>query len=187
MTRLHTGLLLVAAAAVAVLPAAASAQAPVMPPPAGADVDPQAAQWLSEIQQIHQRLSQLQEKALQDPALSAQRDSLGVHIRVAMETIDPALPQRMDRIAQMDGEAAAAEARKDDAALTQLRAEAQQIERQFLSAQQQALQQPALAAEVEAFQTQLEQKILATDPEAPQLLARFQELERKLAEAAGGQ
>jgi hypothetical protein len=180
MIRFRPGLVVLASAALAALPTALRAQAPATPPPAGEDVTAEASQWLAEIQQIHLRLGQLQEQALQDPELSARRDSLGMRIRVAMETIDPALPQQMGRIEEMEGQAAAAEARSDQAALEQLNAEAAQIQQRFLAAQQQALQQPALAAEVAAFQTMLEQKILAVDPAAPQLLARFQELERRL-------
>ena len=145
----------------------------------------EAREWLTEIQQIHAQLTQLQERALQDPALAARQDSLGGHIRTAMEAIDPTLPQRMGRIEEMEAQAAAAEAENNEAKLMELRAEAQQIEQQFFSAQQQALQQPDLAAEISAFQTALEAKILETDPEAPRLLARFQELEQKLAEVAG--
>jgi hypothetical protein len=160
-------------------PAALSAQEPAAPA-----LPPEANAWLAEIQQIHVQLSELQAKALEDPELAARRDSLGTHIRVAMETIDPSLSQSMSRIEEMEQQAAAAEAQSDQAKLTQLRAEAKRIEQQFLSAQEQALQRPELAAEVSAFQTLLEERILATSPDAPRLLARFQELEEKLAEVA---
>jgi hypothetical protein len=181
MIRIRTGIVVLAAAALAALPEALPAQEAAAPQTAAPQAAPaEATQWLAEMQQLHLRLSQLQERALQDPELSARQDSLGMRIRVAMEAIDPALPQQMGRIEEMEGQAAAAEARSDQAALQQLNAEAQLIQQQFLAAQQKALQQPELAAELAAFQTLLEQKILAVDPAAPQLLARFQELERKL-------
>jgi hypothetical protein len=151
---------------------------------AAAGLPPQANEWLAEIQQIHVQLAELQERALQDPDLAARRDSLGNHIRVAMETIDPSLSQSMGRIEEMERQAAEAEAQSDSAKLTQLRGEAQQIEQQFIDAQQQALQLPDLAAEVTAFQQLLQEKILATSADAPRLLARFQELEQKLTELA---
>lgn len=179
MIRSTARLILIAVAALAA-PGALQAQAPAVPE----NVPPEIAGWLAEIQELHIQLTTLQEKALQDPALAAQRDSLGNHIRVAMESIDPSLPESMERIEAMEAQAAAAEAASDDAKLTELRAEAQQIEQQFLSVQQRALQQPELAAEISAFQSALEARILETDPEAPRLLERFQELEQKLAEAA---
>lgn len=169
--------------ALALLPSSLSAQAAAPP----ADQAAEANQWLTEIQQIHGRLSELQEKALQDPDLRAQQDSLGSHIRAAMEALDPTLVASLDRIQQMDAEATQAEAQNDEAKLSALSAEAQKLEQQFLSAQQRALAQPELAAEFTAFQTALQAKILAADPQAPQLLARFQELEQKLAAVMGGQ
>ena len=169
------------ALAVLAAPGALSAQ-----DPAAAGLPPEADAWLAEIQQIHVQLAELQERALQDPELAARRDSLGTHIRVAMETIDPSLTQSMSRMEEMERQAAAAEAQSDSTKLTELRTEAQQIEQQFISAQQQALQLPDVAAEFTAFQQLLQEKILATSPDAPRLLARFQELEQKLAAMADG-
>lgn len=169
------------ALALAVVPALGSAQQAGGPEAPGSEaLPPEADAWLTEIQQIHVQLAQLQEQALQDPELAALQDSLGNHIRVAMEAIDPALPESMTRIQQMEEQAAQAQARSDAATLEQLRAEARLIEQQFLSVQEQALQQPALAAELSTFQTRLQEKILAASPDAPRLLARFQELEQKL-------
>lgn len=170
--------------AVLAAPVALHAQATEETSPSPEGLPPEATAWLTEIQQIHVQLSELQEIALQDPQLAARRDSLGNHIRVAMEAIDPSLAENMTRIQEMEEQAAQAQARSDDATLTQLRAEAQLIEQQFLSVQEQALQQPQLASELSTFQTLLQEKILAVSPDAPRLLARFQELERKLGEMA---
>lgn len=172
------------ALAIVALPAGLQAQATEEASPVPEGLPPEATAWLTEIQQIHVQLSQLQEVALQDPELAARRDSLGEHIRVAMEEIDPSLSENMTRIQEMEEQAAQAQARSDDATLTQLRAEAQLIEQQFLSVQDQALQQPQLAAELSTFQTLLQEKILTASPDAPRLLARFQELEEKLGELA---
>lgn len=171
---------LVTIAAVAIPGALSAQEAPAAPQ----ELTPEVQAWLAELQQLHVQLTELQEKALQDPQLAAQRDSLGAHIRAEMESIDPELPAKMSRIPQMEAEAAAAEAQNDETKLAALRTEAQQIEQQFLSAQQQALQKPELAAELSAFQSALEARILQADPEAPKLMARFQELEEKLAKAA---
>lgn len=188
MIRIRPGILVLAAAAVAALPCAASAQAPTATPPAAQpSVPSEAGAWLQEIQQLHGRLTELQAKALEDPELSARQDSLGNHIKAAMETIDPTLPRTMERIQEMERQAAEAESQNDEAVLTALRGEAQQIEQKFFAAQQQALQRPDLAAEMLEFQSLLEKKILETDPEAPALIARFQELEAKLAALGEGQ
>lgn len=184
MTRSAVRTLFLAFVVLAATPLALKAQSPEPTQQLPTEVPSDAGEWLAEIQEIHERLSTLQERALQDPELAARQDSLGNHIRVAMETIDPSLAESMSRIEEMERQAAEAEARNDEAKLTELRAEAQRIEEQFVSAQQQALQRPDLAAEFLEFQTLLEQKILAADPEAPRLLARFQELNEKLATLA---
>src|SRR5690606_5971917 len=161
-------------------PALLSAQEAGTAAPEGPALPAEATAWLTEIQQIHVQLAELQEQALQDPELAARRDSLGTHIRVAMEEIDPSLNESMTRIQAMEEQAAQAQGRGDEQTLAQLRAEAQLIEQQFLSVQEQALQKPELAEEVNSFQTALQERILATSPEAPRLLARLQELEQKL-------
>lgn len=187
MNLIRPGILVLAAAALAAFPAASPAQTSGPATDLPAAVPAEADEWLEEIQQIHVRLSELQARALEDPELSARRDSLGIHIKIAMEAIDPTLLNSMSRIEEMERQAAEAEAQSNDAKLTELRVEAQQIEEQFFAAQQQALQRPDLAARVSAFQTLLEQKIIAADPEAPDLLARFQELEARLSELTEGE
>jgi hypothetical protein len=62
-----------------------------------------------------------------------------------------------------------------------------QIELRFRAAQQQALQaQPQLATQMQNFQTSLEAKMAQMDPGAEQLIARFQELQTRLAGAMQG-
>jgi cell fate (sporulation/competence/biofilm development) regulator YlbF (YheA/YmcA/DUF963 family) len=178
MIRIRPGIFVLAAAAIVALPHASSAQTPEPALPAA--VPAEAKEWLEEFQQLHGRLTELQQRALEDPELSARQDSLGNHIKVAMESIDPTLPETMGRIDEMERQAAEAQAAQDEARLQELQKQAAQIEQQFFTAQQQALQRPDLAAEMLEFQSLLQQKILETDPEAPALMARFQELEQKL-------
>lgn len=144
--------------------------------------------WLAEIQVINGRLQELQQQALQDSSLSAEQAALGESIRAAMEAADPTLEASMARVEQLQGEAAAAQQQGDAARLNELGAEVRQIEMKFVQAQQQALAEPELSAQLEAFQTRLEARIAELDPEAPQLIARFQQLQEQLASAmqAGG-
>lgn len=146
---------------------------------------PEVRGWLTELNQIHEELSALQARALADPSLSAMQESVGEQMRVAMEEIDPSLAESLDRIPAMEVEAQQAESRGDQERLEALSAEAQRIEQRFMSAQNQAMQtRPNLVAEVLAFQEALQERMLETDPEAPRLIARMQELEEKLTTAA---
>lgn len=162
-------------------PLLAAAQSPTP----GAELPPEVRGWLNELESIHAQLAQLQEQALRDPALAARQDALGTQMRSAMEAVDPSLAEAMDRIPAMEAEAATAEAQGDDAKLVKLSAEAQEIEQRFVAAQNQALEQsPELVAEVMDFQSTLQARILESDPRAPELLSRMQELEQMLTEIA---
>ncbi len=174
---------LLPAAVLALLPGALLAQEPA---PAPQGPSPEVQGWLAELQQLHGRLESIQRQALEDPALSAAQTELGSNIRLAMQSVDPALEQSMTRIQALEAEAMTAQQAGDQARLQEIGAEAQEIQQRFLSAQQQALQKPELAAQVEAFQGRLEAKMREVDPSAEQLIARFQELEQKLSGAMRG-
>jgi hypothetical protein len=174
---------LVLALSLTALPAALSAQqkpAPA-PAPAAADTaqDPQA--WIMEIQQLHTKLQAIQEKALADPQLRASQETLGSNIKLAMEKADPTLDQKLNRMKELQTQAQTAQAAQDTAKLQQLGTEARQIEEQFMITQQKVLQQPEIASQVSAFQDQLQKKMVAADPSAAQLIARFEELQQRLA------
>ncbi|CAN5618672.1 hypothetical protein BH23GEM6_BH23GEM6_02870 [soil metagenome] len=165
--------------AIAALPGMAAAQQSGAP---SAAEQQQVQGWLAEMQQIHGELQELQTRALQDPQLSAAQLALGESIRTAMEQADPTLQQRMQRLQTLDSEAAAAQQAGDNAKLQQLGAEVQQIQEQFVAAQQKALvEQPQLAAQMQTFQTDLEAKMVQLNPQAEQLLARFEQLQTRLA------
>lgn len=162
-------------------PLVGAAQAPA----SGDQLPPQVREWLTELESIHAQLAQLQEQALRDPELAARQDSLGIQMRSAMEAVDPSLADAMGRIPEMEAEAATAEAQGDNARLVELSTEAHEIEQRFMAAQNQALEQrPELVAEVMDFQSTLQARILESDPRAPELLSRMQELERMLTEVA---
>lgn len=156
--------------------AAPSASAPRAPQPTA---EQQA--WLTELQQIGQRLQAAQMKALQDSELRAQQEALGAEFKAAMEKQDPGLAGVAQRVETMEAEARKAEQSGDEAKMKQLTQEAQQIQMRFAKAQAEALKNPALAAKAEAFEDKIEKKVIEIEPEAPKLLARGQELQAKLA------
>jgi chromosome segregation ATPase len=143
--------------------------------------------WISEVQRLHTRLEALQARALQDPQLSAQQQSLGSGIRDAMLKLDPDLDAALARGMELEREAAEAQRKGDQARLTELASEMQRIQGRFVSVQQRAVEQPQLAAQVKDFQTRLQQQMAKLDPQAPKLIARFAELQAKVAGAMGRQ
>jgi hypothetical protein len=146
-----------------------------------------AKTWVNEVRQLHTRLEALQAKALEDAQLSAQQQELGSGIRAAMLKLDPTLDQALARGMQLEKAAAAAQQRGDQAQLMELAAEMQKIQARFVSVQQRALAEPQLAAQVRSFQSRLQQQMAKLDPQAPKLIARFAELQTRIAGAMGNQ
>jgi hypothetical protein len=140
----------------------------------------------AEFQEIHHQLEDIQLQALQDPQLNAAQEALGEEIRTAMEARDPALRQQMERIESLEGEAVSAQQAGNLEKLQELMVEAQAIEQRFLTIQQQVLTTPSIAAKIEAFQTELERKMVEVNPQTASLISRFRELESKLSTAMQG-
>ena len=165
-------------------PAVLSAQAgtPSAPSPAQPELDA----MLLEFQQIHMQLEDIQGRALADPQLHATQVEIGNDIRAAMEAQDPTMPDRLARMGTLETEAQAAQQSGDETRLEALVMEAHGIEEHLLNLQQRVMQEPAMAARIAEFQTQLERKMDEVDPETPTLIARFRQLESRLAAATVG-
>lgn len=136
--------------------------------------------WFMELQQISGKLGEIQVRALQDPELQAAQNMLGTEVKAAMDKVDPGLAASVERVGALEQEAMKAQQEGDQAKLAQLAQEAQQIQTRFVTAQSTVLEQPELAAKVEAFQTRLERRMIEVDPEARTLIQRLRELETKL-------
>jgi hypothetical protein len=173
---------LLLALALATLPAGLAAQQRSAAPSPAAK-DPQAQAWLSELQVLNAKLEALQARALQDPQLMAAQQALGGSIKTEMNRIDPTLEQSMARGKQLQTQAIAARQKGDDATLRQLAGEMQQIQQRFFSVQQRVVQEPALAAQLKSFQDRVQKRMTALDATTPTMIARFTELQGKLANA----
>lgn len=134
----------------------------------------------AEFSTLETRLQEIQAQALEDPALLEAQQELGNEIHAAMEDIDPSLPQRIERMEELEARAAAARESGDEATLLALAEEAQQIQQSFAAAQAQAMQQPEIAERVAAFQSRLQARMSEIDPEADRLIERMEELEQRL-------
>jgi DNA repair exonuclease SbcCD ATPase subunit len=168
-----------AAFAIAALPAAAVTQQPTPPSP---ELQQQVQGMLQEMQQLSGQLQQLHSRAMRDPGLTAAHNSLSQVIRQAMVRADPTLEQAMQRLQQLDAQAAEARTAGNQARFRELEQEAVAIQQRFAAAQQQAVQrQPELVGQMQAFQTQVEAKMVELDPQAERLIRRMNQLQTQLA------
>lgn len=163
----------------------AAPAAPAEPAAAGPSEE-QVQAWVTELQEIGGQLQSIQQEALRDSVLSSHQETLGAEIKAAMDEVSPGLSERMARFEALEAEAAAAQQSGDTAKLQGLAEEAQQIQQEYSTAQEQVLQQPVFTEKVNAFQTHLETKMGEVNPGAPQLIARFRELENQVVTALYG-
>lgn len=146
---------------------------------------PEAQAVIQEMQQIGAQLAPIQEQALEDPALQSAGEALAQRVQAAMTTIDPTTPERMERLKALMLEARAAEAEKNEQRLGEIFSEAEDVQQSLQAAQAQAIQRPEVAADIEGFQARMAEKMVEVDPKAEHLLARFAELNEKLATILG--
>ncbi|HEX8903492.1 MAG TPA: hypothetical protein VF771_01480 [Longimicrobiaceae bacterium] len=165
-----TRIALLAAAALA-LPAALSAQqtqpAPAQPAPAAA-ANPQA-----EAAQLQAKLGQLQQQALQDPAIKAAQDSFTAVMNAQMAKLDPAAPGKLARAGAINGEVEAARAANDNVKLNALAAEAQQLQQYFAALQPRVVALPEVQTARQAYMEKLFGKMKQIDPNAQQYVERL--------------
>ena len=174
------------ALAVALLAAPAALGAQQAPAAQAPSAPPQVQGLITEIQQIHERLQAIQERALADASLASAQESLGATIKAAMNQADPELEASMERVKALETEFLAAQQANDTTKQQTISAEAGKIQERFLAAQQKVVGQAEIVAKMEAFQAQLEAKMVALDPGAKQLISRFRELESQLNAVAAG-
>lgn len=148
----------------------------------------EAQGWYTELMQIGSRLQAAQVRAMQDPQLKSAQEQLGRDIKAAIVKADPSLANVDARARAMEAEAQRAQQAGDRARLTRLTQEAQQIQVKVMNAQQRALQSdPGLATRARSFEEQLRRKMVQVEPQTMALVARGQELQGKLAQAARAQ
>ena len=164
--------------ALALLPLSLQAQEPQ---PGALPALPQEAQEvLQEMQSVQQNLSRIQQEALSDPELQAEQAALGEQVQLAMAESNPQVPQQIQRLEQLMGEAQQAQQTQDAEKMQQIVAEAQGLEASLQDAQSAALQRPEIAPQIQSFQQKLEAKMLEVDSSTPELIQRMQELEMEL-------
>jgi hypothetical protein len=172
----RTALLALAALA---LPAAAAAQttpAPQHQHPAPAPAPAPSANPQAELQQIQQRLGQLQQQALQDSAVQAAQKKFGDEVMAAMQGLDPEAKNKAARGEALNQEVEAARAANDNAKLNQLAAEAQQLQTYFAGLQQRALALPEIQEKRKAYLAVLLARMNQIDPQAQALVDRMEAL-----------
>jgi hypothetical protein len=151
---------------------------------AGTDSSTQKIQ--QELRQVGQKVIQLRQQALQDSAIQQEQLALQQEIEQKMNDIDSATSTRNDRMNQIKQSFQEAQQKQDTAKLRSLMAEYQMLSQKNQQTQMQAMQDKAIAADLDTFRTDLIQKMNAIDPTADSLIAKLEALQTKLQGGSGG-
>lgn len=147
-----------------------AAEQPVMPQQ---EMDPEMMQQITEIQQIQQRLEPIQQEALQDEELAAQLASLQTRVTAAMQEESGEALARMESLQE---EMAVAQEAGDEERMQALMMEGQSLQQELQAAQAEVMARPEISEPVEEFEAAQRARMIEIDPEAEELLERFDEL-----------
>jgi len=164
-----TRIALLAVAALA-LPAAAHAQTTPAPAPAA------PAPAADEATQLRQKLSALQQQAMQDPALKPAQDSFTTVVNAAMARLDPQAPAKLARAQSINADISAAQAANDNAKLNQLATEATALQSYFASLRPRANADPQVVAAKQVWLARLLERMKQIDPNTQQYVDRLTQL-----------
>jgi hypothetical protein len=174
---IHTKTLILLLAA-ALMPAGLIAQQQPMP-------SPEVQGWLAEAQQIQQRLAPIHARAMEDQALQQAELQLNEAILAELRRAGPAVQADLRRIETIQPELRAAQEAGNREQLERLVTEAQQLQMRLAQAQGAALQQPEIQARAQAYQTQLQARMVELDPAAETMIQRLMALQAQILEAMG--
>jgi hypothetical protein len=166
----------VVAAVAALVPAVAVAQQPAPAP----QPSPEVQEWIAEMQQLEQQLAPVQAEALQDPEIQQAQTELNQALVAAMMEGGAEVQADLRRVETIQPELQAAQESGDQEQLGRLVHEAQALQERLGQAQFMALQDPALAAQAERFQTQLRTRMSEIEPRSEAMLDRLAALQQQV-------
>lgn len=135
-----------------------------------ADADPQ--ELMAELQRIQQELAEIQERALEDPELRSDRESLERQLDQEMEALDPEAPTKQARQEELATEFEAAREAGEEEAARELAMETQELQADLQRTRQAALQTEEMTAAIQSFQEEMLVAMNEVDPRTDSLVTR---------------
>lgn len=139
-----------------------------------------------ELQQIQQRLAEVQQAALENnPGLQQQREELEDLVIRKMEEAGYDPDSSMETLESV--QAGMQDESLSDQERQQMLQEAQQAQQDLQEAQQVAMQDDEVVEAQQAFQNDLMEAMRAEDPETDELIEEFQQIQQEMQGGMGGQ
>jgi hypothetical protein len=159
---------LAAIAALTLLPACAESQAM------------EAGPARAEVSRVEAALKEIESRVLRDPELMRMDEALGAELMQAMVRADPGLPAAAGQLPLLQEQYSRAIQAGDAAAAAQVNRRIATIERRYLRAQSDALQDRSLSARADRFNALLRRRMIEADADAADLLRRYAELRERM-------
>lgn len=181
-----TGGTALAVLSLAALGAPAAGQTPTpAPQPQGQQpqIPDSVRTMIQEFQQLQQRLNSLQQQALQqNEELQAEQEALQETVEDAMVQVDSSVEESMTRMEELRTEMQEAREAENQQQMMALSQEAGQLRGRLQSAQSAVMQRPAVQEEIQSFQDNLLDEMIAINPEAEDLVDELETLSQQLQE-----
>ena len=140
-------------------------------------------QMLQEFRSLQTELASLQDEAIQQSdELQAQREDIQETIESAMAESNPEIEDDIARMEELQQEMAEAREAQDQQQMMALSQEAGQLRSRLQSAQSSVMQRPAVQEEIESFQQNLLDEMLAINPDAEEMVDELESLSQQLQE-----
>jgi hypothetical protein len=152
----------------------------------GAGTDASTQKIQQEMREVGQKVIQLRQQALQDSVIQEEQFTLQQEIEQKMNDIDSATSTRNDRMNQIKQSFQQARQNQDTAKIRSLMTEYQTLGQKNQQTQMQAMQDKAIAADLDTFRTDLIKKMNDIDPSADSLISRLEALQATLQGGASG-
>jgi len=135
-------------------------------------------EWVAEMQAIQARLEPIERQAAQDPALQQEHRELTTVVVAAMTEVDPEIQAKLGRLRDILSELH--RGMNGGNGEDRLIAEAQELHAQVEAVKTNVLAQPGIEVRFRSYRDGLQARMIEIDPEARALMARFEELERRV-------
>jgi hypothetical protein len=137
------------------------------------DMDPETMALVMEAQELQQQLAPIQQAAMEDEALATRLEELQEQIEAAMREESPELFAQME---QLEADFMAAQEAGDQERVQAVGMEAQSVQMQLQSVQQAVLERPDVREPVDAFEEARRARMIEIDPQAGEIMDRIDEI-----------
>lgn len=150
-------------------------------PGAAQGIDPDLMQLMTEAQELQTRIAPVRDQALDDPELASQLTELQERIEAALRETSGELMDQMDGL---EAEFESAQAAGDEERMQEIAMQAQMVQMQIQSAQEEILDRQEIRDDIDAFEARHREAMLEIEPQLEEALDRLEEIMEQLQAAA---